>query len=58
MRFSDAEILHEAELILAAVRAGPRSPGADILFPARELDRDDEDRVIAALVELTRNEAA
>ncbi|HEU4748873.1 MAG TPA: hypothetical protein VFS56_10260 [Gemmatimonadaceae bacterium] len=53
---SDTEILHEAELILAASRGGPGRAGEDILLPARELDSDDEDRVVAALEEMSRNE--
>ena len=53
---SDADIMREAELILAAIRAGPRSGAEDILVPARELDSDDEERVVAALEEISRND--
>lgn len=53
---SDAEIQREAELILAAVASGARRGTEDILLPARELDGDDEERVVAALEEIRRND--
>lgn len=52
---SDADILREAELILAAIRDGPRYGCENILLQSRELNGDDEDRVIAALEKISRN---
>jgi hypothetical protein len=53
---SQAEILREAEMIREAVGASPLSPRADILSQVRELDADDEERVVQVLEELSRQE--
>ena len=56
MSLSDAEILREAELIRDAIGVSPHNPASDILMQSRQLDDDDEDRVVAALEEMTRTE--
>ena len=53
---TQAEILREAEMIREAIGASPQSARADILAQARELDTDDEERVVRVLEELSRQE--